>query len=80
MKERVAPRRVPAGGQGRRTRPVRRASRRITPLRVAAAFVTILAVVGIYGATSSAAFGYTKLRVDGARFTTMMDNTTNDAR
>ncbi len=73
MKERAAPRRVPAGGQGRRTRPVRRASRRITPLRVVAAFVTILAVVAIYGATSSTAFGYTKLHLDGARFTNAAD-------
>ncbi len=60
-------------GPGRRTRPVRRASGRITPLRVASAFVLVLAIVAIYGAVTTSAFAYTRLRVDGASYTKSAD-------
>jgi len=53
----------------RRSRPVRRASNRITPTRVAAAFIVALVVLAIYGITSSSAFDYARLRVDGASLT-----------
>lgn len=66
-------RRPVVSGTGRRSRPVRRASRRVTPVRVVAGFVVALVVLAVYGATTSSAFDYASLRVDGANYTRSSD-------
>jgi cell division septal protein FtsQ len=66
---RPSARRATAARPTRRSRPVRRASNRITPTRVVAAFVVALVVLAIYGVTTSGAFDYTRLRVEGNRYT-----------
>jgi len=73
VKDRPAARRPMPTGPGRRTRPVRRASGRITPLRVAAALLLVLTGLAIYGAVTTSAFAYTRLRVDGASYTKSAD-------
>jgi cell division protein FtsQ len=73
VSDRPAARRPIPTGHGRRTKPVRRASARITPVRVVAAFVAVLAVGAIYGVTVSSAFDYSRLRVDGASYTDAAD-------
>lgn len=69
MTARRSARRPIAGGPGRRTRPVRRASGRVTPTRIVAAFVVALTVLAIYGATTSGAFAYSRIRVEGTTYT-----------
>jgi POTRA domain, FtsQ-type len=57
------------GGHVRRTRPVRRASAGVTPVR-AAAILAILGSAGtIYGLTASSAFGVSHVDVTGATIT-----------
>ena len=53
----------PAGLRVRRAR-IRRASARLSPLRAGAAFVMVLAVLGLYGVGASAAFAYRHLDYD----------------
>ena len=69
VKDRRPARRHRTTGAGRRTRPVRRASGRITPVRVMAALIVVLMVGTVYGATASSAFDYRQLRLDGASYT-----------
>jgi hypothetical protein len=65
----AARRSVPAGGQGRRARRVRRASAGLSRVRAGAALVALASAAAIYGAASSSAFDYAKLRVQGAHYT-----------
>ena len=69
MTGRPAARRPVQTSHARRTKPVRRASARITPVRVVAGLVALLCVAAIYGVTASSAFEYARLRVDGASYT-----------
>lgn len=70
MSTRPAGRRsVPAGQQGRRARPVRRASAGLSRVRAGAALVALASATAIYGVASSSAFDYAKLRVLGAHYT-----------
>lgn len=54
---------------GRRTRPVRRASAGLSAVRAGAALAMLLSAAAIYGVGASTAFDYTKLQLDGVRFT-----------
>ena len=54
---------------GRRTRPVRRASAGLSTVRAGAALAMLVSAAGIYGVGESSAFDYTKLQLDGVRFT-----------
>jgi hypothetical protein len=49
----------------RRTRPVRRASAGLTPVRAGAVLAMLLAAAAIYGVANSSAFTYGKLRLEG---------------
>jgi cell division septal protein FtsQ len=60
---------VPTGRQGRRIRPVRRASAGLSRVRAGAALVALAAAAAVYGVASSSAFQYTTLRVLGAHYT-----------
>jgi cell division septal protein FtsQ len=51
-------------GHGRRTRPIRRASSRLSPLRAGAALVMLLSALGIYGVGASSAFTFKRLDFD----------------
>jgi cell division septal protein FtsQ len=53
----------------RRTRPVRRASARLTVARAGAALAMLASVGAIYGVGASPAFDYAALRVEGATYT-----------
>lgn len=53
----------------RRTRPVRRASARLTVARAGAALAMLASAGAIYGVGASAAFDYAALRVEGAIYT-----------
>lgn len=55
--------------QARSIRPVRRRSGRPSPARAAAALVALAAGAVLYGLVGSPVFGYGRLVVDGARFT-----------
>lgn len=55
--------------QARSIRPVRRRSARPSPARAAAALVALGAGAVLYGLVGSPVFGYGRLVVDGARFT-----------
>jgi POTRA domain-containing FtsQ-type protein len=57
------------GGPGRRTRTVRRRSAGLTPVRAGAALAMLLSAAAIYGLAASSAFGFSKLRVEGATIT-----------
>ena len=64
----VAPRsRTPL--TGRRIRPVKRVSAGLSAARAGAALVMLLCAAAIYGVGASPAFDYTRLQVDGLRFT-----------
>ncbi len=70
MSSRPAARRsLPTGPQGRRVRPVRRASAGLSRVRAGAALVALAAAAAIYGVASSSAFQYATLRVLGADYT-----------
>ena len=53
----------------RRTRTVRRASAGLSPIRAGALLAMLVAAAAIYGVTSSSAFVYDDLQVEGATFT-----------
>jgi hypothetical protein len=57
-----------AGGMGRRTRPVRRASAGLTPVRAGAALAMLVCAGAIYGLTATSAFGYdpARLKIEGS--------------
>jgi cell division septal protein FtsQ len=57
------------GGFGRRTRPVRRASAGLSPVRAGALLALIASVAAMYGLASSDAFALTGTTVDGATWT-----------
>lgn len=54
---------------GRRTKPVRRASAGLSAVRAGAALAMLLSAAAIYGVGASTAFDYTRLQLDGVRFT-----------
>ena len=60
-------------GGGRRTRPVRRASAGVTPVRAAALLVLLAAVAGLYGLAASSAFTVRKTEVTGATWTSQSE-------
>ena len=53
----------------RRTRPIRRASAGISPIRAAAALVVVLVGIALYGAVASPVFSLDRIEVGGIRFT-----------
>jgi POTRA domain, FtsQ-type len=57
------------GGPGRRTRLVRRRSAGLTPVRAGAGLALLLSAAAIYGLAASSAFGFQRLRVEGATIT-----------
>jgi POTRA domain, FtsQ-type len=57
------------GGPGRRTRTIRRRSAGLTPVRAGALLAMLLSAAAIYGLAASSAFGYERLRVEGATIT-----------
>jgi cell division septal protein FtsQ len=57
------------GGRGRHTKPVRRASAGLTPVRAGAALALLVAVTGLYGAVSSDAFELRDVEVTGLTWT-----------
>lgn len=60
-----------AGGPGRRTRPIRRSSAGMTPVRAGAALGMLVSAGAIYGLAATSAFGYSPaaLRIEGATVT-----------
>ena len=60
-----------AGGPGRRTRPIRRSSAGMSPVRAGAALGMLVAAGAIYGLAATSAFGYSPaaLRIEGAAIT-----------
>ncbi len=69
MSGRPIARRSRAPLPSRRTRPVRRASRGLSTVRAGAALAMLVSAAAIYGVGASSAFAYTKLQVDGVRYT-----------
>jgi hypothetical protein len=67
MTQRPAARRV--AGHARRTRPVRRASAGLSPVRAGAALAMVVSAVAMYGLTASAVFGFAQLELAGVRYT-----------
>jgi POTRA domain-containing FtsQ-type protein len=59
-----------AGGPGRRTRPIRRASAGLTPTRAGAALAMLVSALAVYGLSATSAFGFAKLQIEGATITT----------
>jgi POTRA domain-containing FtsQ-type protein len=57
------------GGPGRRTRTIRRRSAGLTPVRAGAILAMLLSAAAIYGLAASSAFGFERLRVEGATIT-----------
>ena len=64
-----APRRTRPAAPIRRTRPVRRASPRLSVARAGAALAMLASLGGIYGVGASPAFDYARLELDGAVYT-----------
>lgn len=62
------PRSRPAAGHARRTRPVRRASARLSPVRAGAALAMLAAAIGVYGVSSSRAFELADIEISGLRY------------
>ena len=58
-----------AGGPGRRTRPIRRASAGLTPVRAGAALAMLLSAGAVYGLAATSAFGFGRLEIDGTTIT-----------
>lgn len=69
MSGRPIARRSRAPIPSRRVRPVRRASRGLSTVRAGAILAMLLSAAAIYGVGASAAFGYSKLQLDGLRYT-----------
>ena len=69
MPPRQAGRRPTGGATVRRTRPVRRASAGLSPVRAGAILVMLLALATVYGVANSSAFAFRHLRLDGATVT-----------
>jgi hypothetical protein len=57
------------GGHVRRTRPIRRASAGLTPVRAAAILAMLASAGAIYGLTAGSAFGMSRIEVTGATIT-----------
>jgi hypothetical protein len=57
------------GGHARRTRPIRRASAGLSPVRAGAALAMLVSAGAIYGVGASPAFGFKTLELDGDRYT-----------
>lgn len=57
------------GGHARRTRPIRRASAGLSPVRAGAALAMLVSAGAIYGVGASAAFGFKTLELNGDRYT-----------
>jgi cell division septal protein FtsQ len=57
------------GGSVRRTRPVRRASAGLTPVRAGAALAILAGIAAVYGLASSGAFAANRTTVTGATWT-----------
>ncbi|MDH4141262.1 MAG: FtsQ-type POTRA domain-containing protein [Chloroflexota bacterium] len=66
---RPAARRATAAAPLRRTRPIRRASAGLSPVRAGAMLALLLSASAIYGVANSAAFRYEELRLEGAAVT-----------
>jgi cell division septal protein FtsQ len=60
-------------GSGRRTRPIRRASAGITPVRAAALLVLLAALAGLYGLAASSAFTAKRTAISGTTWTPQAD-------
>ena len=58
-----------AGGPGRRTRPIRRASAGLTPVRAGAALGMLVSAGAIYGLAATSAFGFGRLEIEGTTIT-----------
>jgi cell division septal protein FtsQ len=58
-----------AGGPGRRTPRIRRASAGLTPVRAGAALAMLLSAGAIYGLAATSAFGFSKLEIEGTTIT-----------
>lgn len=58
-----------AGGPGRRTRPIRRASAGLTPTRAGAALAMLVSALAVYGLAATSAFGFARLEIEGATIT-----------
>lgn len=58
-----------AGGPGRRSRPIRRASAGLTPTRAGAALAILVSALAVYGLSATSAFGFGRLEIDGAILT-----------
>jgi cell division protein FtsQ len=70
LRMRTRPRTRSAGAAPlRRTRPVKRASAGLSPVRAGAVLVMLLAAFAIYGVGASPAFDFRELRIEGATFT-----------
>jgi cell division septal protein FtsQ len=69
MSDRHVVRRTGTPVTGRRVRPVRRASARLSVARAGAALALLASAGAIYGVGASSAFVYTNLKVDGAVYT-----------
>jgi len=63
------PTRPAAAATMRRTRPVKRASAGLTPIRAGAALAMLLSAFAIYGVAASPAFEFNELRIEGATYT-----------
>jgi cell division septal protein FtsQ len=63
------PTRPAAAATMRRTRPVKRASAGLTPIRAGAALAMLLSAFAIYGVSASPAFEFDDLRIEGATYT-----------
>jgi cell division septal protein FtsQ len=57
------------GGHVRRTRPIRRASAGLTPVRAGAILAMLCSAGAIYGLTAGSAFGMSRVDVEGATIT-----------
>ena len=70
MRMRARPPTRPAGAAPmRRTRPVKRASAGLTPVRAGAVLAMLLSAFAIYGVGASPAFDFGELRIEGATYT-----------
>jgi cell division septal protein FtsQ len=58
-----------AGGPGRRTRPIRRASAGLTPTRAGAALAMLVSALAVYGLSATSAFGFARLEIEGTTIT-----------
>jgi hypothetical protein len=63
------PNRAVGASPMRRTRPVKRASAGLSPVRAGAALAMLLAAFAIYGVGASPAFEFGELRIEGATYT-----------